>query len=42
LQDQAQSFIHGALQARRQRADALSQVTAVEGEKLRSGIALSS
>jgi hypothetical protein len=35
LQNKAQPFIYGALQARRQRAGALSQETTVEGEKLR-------
>jgi hypothetical protein len=35
FENQAQALIHGALQARRQRAGVLGQEAAVEGEKLR-------
>jgi len=35
LQNKAQTFINGALQARRQCADELGQKTTVEGHKLR-------
>lgn len=35
MQNQAQTFVDGPLQARRKRAGVLSQETAVEGQELR-------